>query len=112
MKLASCSSFSTVTPTPLYTSSLSLPAGQYCTHITRIKSNVLWVKNRDTYLLPLYFQVSTIIKITKAKISPAFFVLCNWKTYLVTMTMHEARSCHTIRQKSPMDVSVGPCVTM
>ena len=32
--------------------------------------------------------------------------------YLVTMTMQEARSCHTMRQKSPMDVSVGPCVTM
>ena len=44
MKLASCSSFSTVTPTPLYTSSLSRPAGQYCTHITRMKSNVLRYK--------------------------------------------------------------------
>ena len=28
------------------------------------------------------------------------------------MTMHEAFSCQTIRQKSPIDVSVGPCVTM
>ena len=31
---------------------------------------------------------------------------------LVTITMHEALSCHTIRQKSPMVVSVGPWVTM
>ena len=41
MKLASCSSVSTVTPTPPYTSSLFLAAGQYWTHITRMKSKVL-----------------------------------------------------------------------
>ena len=41
MKLASCSSLSTVTPTPPYTSSLFLAAGQYWTHITRMKSKVL-----------------------------------------------------------------------
>ncbi len=34
MKFASCSSLSTETPTPLYTSSRPRPAGQYCTHIT------------------------------------------------------------------------------
>ena len=27
---------------------------------------------------------------------------------LVTMTIHEALSCQTIRQKSPIVVSVGP----
>jgi hypothetical protein len=31
---------------------------------------------------------------------------------LVTMTMHEARSCQAIRQKSGIVASVGPCVTM
>ena len=71
MKLASCSSVSTVTPTPPYTSSLFLAAGQYWTHITRMKSKVL-----------------------------------------VTITMHEARSCQTILQKSGMVDSVGPWVTM
>ena len=59
MKLASCSSFSTVTPTPLYSSSRSRPAGQYCTHITRMKSNVLWVKVNQTedFLLSPIFQI-------------------------------------------------------
>ncbi len=28
------------------------------------------------------------------------------------MTMHDDLSCHTIRQKSPIVDSVGPCVTM
>jgi hypothetical protein len=31
---------------------------------------------------------------------------------LVTMTMQEARSCQTIRQKSPIVISLGPWVTM
>jgi len=31
---------------------------------------------------------------------------------LVTMTMQEALSCQTIRQKSPIVVSIGPWVTM
>ena len=45
MKLASCSSLSTVTPTPPYTSSLFLAAGQYWTHLSEHQVFVLFTSN-------------------------------------------------------------------
>ncbi len=51
MKFANCSSFSTVTPTPLYTSSLFFPAGQYCTHITwKTMKNLFLFKRSNLYV--------------------------------------------------------------
>ena len=106
MKLAICSSCSTITPTPLYTSSLFLPAGQYWTHIT-------WTWQKEI-IKPKYYRKTTYIYIYIYMYIYIYeFLLTRMKSkVLVTITIQEHLSCQTILQKSPIVFSVGPWVTI